>query len=441
MNSGVEQMPIHYLEVVFNQEFLASYAVDIDETGVARLQKILDDNRDKAKQVADAFSGADTAISRLFSSGFTSLAENLRSLFFGASSGEPASASRGTSASSQAAGTASAAPSGTALSSNLFSEGMKNLSDMKTSLQTYLTTTGTTAAGTDRNETGRRTGEIASYLSSISAAVSRIAGGATGGEGSGGGGPSSGSGLTTGGSIGSASMAVNLDLTWANAAISAFMANASSRFRLTADASGVVSAASSALDRIRSMFSSTTLNVKTKVGTDTDASKSGTNIRLPQSTGGRFSTPTDVQVAEDGDPEYIIPFKKEAIAVPLLKNLLSELSSQARESILGASSRNPTASASTSRPSAADLSNLPGAPLSAHATSIPNLSALSLSLTDALSAPTASALSVSQTTNNTVDAPVTINVTATGFDPESLGRSVYDIAQRYQLRTLKGVFS
>ena len=62
MNSGVEQMPIHYLEVVFNQEFLASYAVDIDETGVARLQKILDDNRDKAKQVADAFSGADTAI-------------------------------------------------------------------------------------------------------------------------------------------------------------------------------------------------------------------------------------------------------------------------------------------------------------------------------------------------------------------------------------------
>lgn len=139
-------MPIHYLEVVFNQEFLASYAVDIDETGVARLQKILDDNRDKAKQVADAFSGADTAISRLFSSGFTSLAENLRSLFFGASSGEPASASRGTSASSQAAGTASAAPSGTALSSNLFSEGMKNLSDMKTSLQTYLTTTGTTAA-------------------------------------------------------------------------------------------------------------------------------------------------------------------------------------------------------------------------------------------------------------------------------------------------------
>ena len=432
-------MPIHYFEVVFNQEFLAPHAADLAETGVARLQKILDDNRDKAKQVADAFSGADTAISRLFSSGFTSLAENLRSLFFGASSGEPASASRGTSASSQAAGTASAAPSGTALSSNLFSEGMKNLSDMKTSLQTYLTTTGTTAAGTDRNETGRRTGEIASYLSSISAAVSRIAGGATGGEGSGGGGPSSGSGLTTGGSIGSASMAVNLDLTWANAAISAFMANASSRFRLTADASGVVSAASSALDRIRSMFSSTTLNVKTKVGTDTDASKSGTNIRLPQSTGGRFSTPTDVQVAEDGDPEYIIPFKKEAIAVPLLKNLLSELSSQARESILGASSRNPTAS--TSRPSAADLSNLPGAPLSAHATSIPNLSALSLSLTDALSAPTASALSVSQTTNNTVDAPVTINVTATGSDPESLGRSVYDIAQRYQLRTLKGVFS
>ena len=405
-----------------DQEFLASYAVDIDEAGVARLQKILDDNRDKAKQVADAFSGADTAISRLFSSGFTSLAENLRSLFFGASSGEPSSASRGISASSQAAGTSSAAPSGTALSSNLFSEGMKNLSDMKTSLQTYLTTSGTSAAGTDRNETGRRTGETAGLLSSISAAVSRIAGVTTGGEGSGGGGAASGSGLTSGGSAGSASMAVNLDLTRANAAISAFMANASSRFRLTADASGVISAASSALDRIRGMFSSTTLNVKTRVGTDSDTSKSGTNIRLPQSTGGRFSVPTDVQVAEDGDPEYIIPFKKESIAVPLLKSLLSELSSQARQSVLGAS---PSASST-------DLS-APGA-------SIPGLSALSLSLTDALSAPAASALSVSQTTNNTVDAPVTINVTATGTDPESLGRSVYDIAQRYHLRTLKGVF-
>ena len=413
-----------------DQEFLASYAVDIDEAGVARLQKILDDNRDKAKQVAEAFSGADTAISRLFSSGFTSLAENLRSLFFGASSGEPASASRGTSASSQAAGTASAAPSGTALSSNLFSEGMKNLSDMKTSLQTYLTTTGTAAAGTDRNETGRRTGETAGLLSSISAAVSRIASVTTGGEGSGGGGAASGSGLTSGGSAGSASMAVNLDLTRANAAISAFMANASSRFRLTADASGVISAASSALDRIRGMFSSTTLNVKTKVGADSDTSKSGTNIRLLQSTGGRFSVPTDVQVAEDGNPEYIIPFKKEAIAVPLLKSLLSELSSQARQSVLGASSP-------SSRTTASGLSS---PDFSATGASIPGLSALSLSLTDALSAPAASALSVSQTTNNTVDAPVTINVTATGTDPESLGRSVYDIAQRYHLRTLKGVF-
>ena len=32
------------------QEFLASFAVDIDEAGVSRLQKILRDNRDPAGQ-------------------------------------------------------------------------------------------------------------------------------------------------------------------------------------------------------------------------------------------------------------------------------------------------------------------------------------------------------------------------------------------------------
>ena len=416
-----------------DQEFLASYAVDIDEAGVSRLQKILDDNRDKARQVATAFSSADTAISRLFSSGFTTLAENLRCLFFGGStSNEPSatgSASRSGPSSSGASSSGSSASTGT-ISPNLFSEGMKNLSDMKTSLQTFLTTSSSAGGGTDRNETGRRTGETASYLSSISAAVSRIAAGTTGGEGNGGGGTTSGSGSTFGGSPGSGTMAVSLDLTRANTAISAFMASASSRFRLTADASGIISAASSALDRIRSMFSNTTLNIKSKVSTDTDTSKPGGNIRVTQSTGGRFSVPTDVQVAEDGDPEYIIPFKKEAIAVPLLRNLLSELSSQARQSVLHASSP-------SSRTTASGLSS---PDFSAAGTSVPGLSALSLSLSDALSAPAASALSVSQTTNNTVDAPVTINVTATGTDPESLGRSVYDIAQRYQLRTLKGVF-
>ena len=53
------------------------------------------------------------------------------------------------------------------------------------------------------------------------------------------------------------------------------------------------------------------------------------------SSGGRFARPTSVQVAEDGDAEYIIPVKKENKALPLLRPLLSELSPEARQSLTG----------------------------------------------------------------------------------------------------------
>ena len=37
-----------------SQEFLASFAVDIDESGVSRLQAVLEENRDLADEVAAA---------------------------------------------------------------------------------------------------------------------------------------------------------------------------------------------------------------------------------------------------------------------------------------------------------------------------------------------------------------------------------------------------
>ena len=40
-------------------------------------------------------------------------------------------------------------------------------------------------------------------------------------------------------------------------------------------------------------------------------------------------------------------------------------------------------------------------------------------------------------TVNRIQAPVTIQVTAEGSDPEALGESIYHLARRYQLRTLK----
>ena len=40
--------------------------------------------------------------------------------------------------------------------------------------------------------------------------------------------------------------------------------------------------------------------------------------------------------------------------------------------------------------------------------------------------------------NSNVSAPVTIQVRSTGADAEQVGRSLYDTAERYLLRTLQG---
>ena len=61
-------------------------------------------------------------------------------------------------------------------------------------------------------------------------------------------------------------------------------------------------------------------------------------------------------------------------------------------------------------------------------------------LTELLSSAKAAAAPVmNQSTTNSVQAPVSINVTAAGTDPEAVGRSVYDVTEQYLLRTLKDV--
>ena len=45
-----------------SQEFLASFAVEIDEAGVSRLQQVLEENRTLAEEVAAAFEAATAAI-------------------------------------------------------------------------------------------------------------------------------------------------------------------------------------------------------------------------------------------------------------------------------------------------------------------------------------------------------------------------------------------
>ena len=120
---------------------------------------------------------------------------------------------------------------------------------------------------------------------------------------------------------------------------------------------------------------------------------------LRLSSGGRFSKPTSVEVAEDGDAEYIIPVKKENRALPLLRQLLSELSPEARASLTGGTGAG-TASLSAAVPSGTVTQN-----------------------------------------NSNVSAPVTINVNASGVDANRIGQSIYDTAERYLLRTLRGAYS
>ena len=55
------------------------------------------------------------------------------------------------------------------------------------------------------------------------------------------------------------------------------------------------------------------------------------------------------------------------------------------------------------------------------------------------SAPAAAAPVVNQNNNQTVPAPVSISLTAAGTDPETVGKSIYDVAERYLLRTLQAL--
>ena len=315
------------------QEFLASFAVDIDEAGVNRLQTILTQNRDLANQLASAFNTARASMMDFIQSA----TEELSALpfFFKTSSVE------------------------------------ENLG----------------ASGT---------------------------------------------------------FSIDLDFTKASKQLETFLASAKKQFKLTADGSGIISAASSALSQVRSMFSSAglVLKVKTEVekpGVSDDYSGDSSGLvftPVKAATGGRFSFPTHAEIAEDGDPEYVVPVKKENEAVPLVRSLLSELSASARASLQDVLF--PVAS--DNQPEQRnDLAQSPEQGSRSHSDQGSLFSALS-SIPQMMSAAlTAATPVVNQTTSSNVSAPVNIHVEAAAADPEAVGRSIYDTAERYLLRTLREV--
>ncbi|QTE70215.1 hypothetical protein JRC49_10425 [Clostridiales bacterium FE2011] len=284
-----------------DQEFLASFAVDIDEAGVSRLQAILTENRELADSLAAAFNAASEAI--------RSFAEDL--------------------------------------------------------------------------------GILPNF--------------------------SNGYGITTEGMSGFGGLAVGLDLSKAFSDYEAFTALVKQPLSLKVNTSGITSAARSAMSSVRSIFAEP-VDIRFRADLGGEKSKS-TGTTLKMSTGGRFSSPTDVQVAEDGDAEYIIPVKKEEKALPLLRQLLSELSPAARESITNSGS------------GIQDMKLMPAESRERAGTILSgSLAAGEVGTT------------IYQTHQN-VSAPVSIQVHASGTDPEQVGQSLYSMTERYLQRTLESAFS
>ena len=283
-----------------DQEFLASFAVDIDEAGVSRLQAILTENRELADSLAAAFNAASEAI--------RSFAEDL--------------------------------------------------------------------------------GILPNF--------------------------SNGYGITTEGMSGFGGLAVGLDLSKAFSDYEAFTALVKQPLSLKVNTSGITSAARSAMSSDRSIFAEP-VDIRFRADLGGEESKSaGTTLKM--STGGRFSSPTDVQVAEDGDAEYIIPVKKEEKALPLLRQLLSELSPAARESITNSGS------------GIQDMKLMPAESRERAGTILSgSLAAGEVGTT------------IYQTHQN-VSAPVSIQVHASGTDPEQVGQSLYSMTERYLQRTLESAF-
>lgn len=284
-----------------DQEFLASFAVDIDEAGVSRLQAILTENRELADSLAAAFNAASEAI--------RSFAEDL--------------------------------------------------------------------------------GILPNF--------------------------SNGYGITTEGMSGFGGLAVGLDLSKAFSDYEAFTTLVKQPLSLKVNTSGITSAARSAMSSVRSIFAEP-VDIRFRADLGGEESKSaGTTLKM--STGGRFSSPTDVQVAEDGDAEYIIPVKKEEKALPLLHQLLSELSPAARESITNSGS------------GIQDIKLMPAESRERAGTILSgSLAAGEVGTT------------IYQTHQN-VSAPVSIQVHASGTDPEQVGQSLYSMTERYLQRTLESAFS
>ena len=247
----------------------------------------------------------------------------------------------------------------------------------------------------------------------------------------------SGRGVVTESLNGLGGLSLGLDLSQAFTDYERFTALVKQPIALKASAAGITSAARTALNSVRSLFAApVTLHVKAEQeGGGTDP---GGGPPVKMSVGGRFSRPTEVQVAEDGNAEYIIPVKKEERAVPLLRRLLSELSPAAREKLTNYESAIAVTQIKDLDSCSMGVMNRAEARMTPQEFRMKNEAAGSI-LSGSLAA--GQALSIVTRDARSVSAPVSIQVHASGADAKEIGQSLYSVTERYLLRTLESAFS
>lgn len=206
----------------------------------------------------------------------------------------------------------------------------------------------------------------------------------------------SGRGITTEHPSGPGSFSLGLDLTRAFTDLDRFTELVKQPLSLKANASGIVSAGRSAWDSIRSLFSAPlTIRAKTETGEE--------NADPPVRTSAKENGGIKPDVARSGQVKQtvgLLQAQDTAVGTADLRRLLSGLTPAARKS----------------------LADSPG----------------TFSLPAGLAAGTAGAAHVTQN-NQTVSAPVSIQVHASGADAQEIGQRLYDTAERYLLRTLRSV--
>lgn len=255
------------------QEFLASYAVQVDEDGARRLQRILDQNREAGQQLAEVFSAAAEAISTLKRE--LSQSSGLRTILPWLTSSARLPSSFPTNSSglygSGPSGSASLAGLSTSPLSSGFAGGFSGPASMSVGAD-FSAADEAFSAFRSRLETERPNIRVntSGITSAVSSAIASVR-----------------------------SMLSSVQVTVPVKAVASL------------DVSGLSSGGGG-------------LNNKSG-GSDSILNRYGL--------GGRVGSPTLAMIAEEGKPEYVIPTDNEARAVPLLRSLLDELSASARASV------------------------------------------------------------------------------------------------------------